>query len=92
MESYIKYISYYLPERIVTNDEIVHEFPEWTVEKSIKIGIRSRHLAAENETAADMAVQAAEKLFEEHNIDRKSVDFLLLVTQSPDYFYLLQLA
>lgn len=87
MESYIKYISYYLPERIVTNDEIVHEFPEWTVEKiNKKIGIRSRHLAAENETAADMAVQAAEKLFEEHNIDRKSVDFLLLVTQSPDYF------
>lgn len=87
MDSYIKCISYYLPEHIVTNEEIVCEFPEWTVDKiSNKIGIKTRHLAAPDETAADMAVHAAEKLFKDYSIDRQNVDFLIFITQSPDYF------
>ena len=85
--AFIKAISYYLPERIVTNEELVKEFPEWSVDKvAQKVGVDSRHLAAENETAGDMAEKAARKLFEEYQIDPKSVDFLMLCTQSPDYF------
>lgn len=85
--AYIKAISYYLPERIVTNEELVKEFPEWSVEKvAQKVGVNSRHLAAEDETAGDMAEKAARKLFEEYNIDPKSIDFLMLCTQSSDYF------
>ncbi len=87
MEAYIKAISYYLPERVVTNEELVQEFPEWSVEKvAQKIGVDSRHLAADNETAGDMAEKAARKLFEEYQVDPKSIDFLMLCTQSPDYF------
>lgn len=83
----IKALAYYLPERIVTNEELVKEFPEWSVDKvAQKVGVDSRHLAAENETAGDMAEKAARKLFEEYNIDPKEIDFLLLCTQSPDYF------
>ncbi|MBQ8779840.1 MAG: ketoacyl-ACP synthase III [Alistipes sp.] len=85
--AYIKGISYYLPERVVTNDELLLEFPEWSVEKvATKVGVKSRHLAAVDETAGDMAEKAARKLFEEYNIDPKSIDFLMLCTQSPDYF------
>lgn len=51
-----------------------------------KVGIDSRHVADENETAGDLAEKAARKLFEEHNIDPKSIDFLLLCTQSSDHF------
>lgn len=87
MKSYIKAISYYLPERIVTNEDLVKEFPEWTVEKVAgKVGVNRRHIAADNETASDLATQAAEKLFAEHNIDRSIIDFVLFCTQSPDYF------
>lgn len=87
MEAYIKALSYYLPERVVANEELVQEFPEWTVDKiASKIGVESRHVAGENETATDMAVKAAEKLFSEHKMDRSQVDFVLLCTQSPDYF------
>ena len=44
----IKAISYYLPERVVTNEDLVKEFPEWDVEKVYsKVGVRERHLAAE---------------------------------------------
>lgn len=85
--AFIKAISYYLPEKIVTNEELVKDFPEWTVEKVAgKVGVTERHISAENETAGDMAIHAAEKLFEEHNISRDSIDFLLLCTQSSDYY------
>jgi len=43
-------------------------------------------VAAENETAGDMAEKAARKLFEEYKIDPKNINFLMLCTQSPDYF------
>lgn len=85
--AYIKAISYYLPEKVLTNEELVKEFPEWSVDKvAQKVGVDSRHLAAENETAGDMAEKAAKKLFEDYTIDPKSIDFLMLCTQSPDYF------
>lgn len=87
MKTYIKAISYYLPEKIVTNEDLVKEFPEWTVEKvASKVGVTERHIAADDETAADMGVKAAEKLFAEHAIDKDEIDFVLLCTQSPDYF------
>lgn len=87
MNAYIKAISYYLPEQIVTNEDLIKEFPEWTVEKVAgKVGVNQRHIAAPNETASDMATQAAKKLFVEHTIDRSTIDFILLCTQSPDYY------
>lgn len=87
METYIQAISYYLPEKILTNEEIVQDFPEWTVEKiNSKIGIKNRHISAKNETASDMAVKAAEKLFTEYAVDKNSIDYLIFCTQSSDYF------
>ena len=85
--AFIKAISYYLPERVVTNEELVKEFPEWSVEKvAQKVGVHSRHLAAEDETAGDMAAKAARKLFDEYGIAPSDIDFVMLCTQSPDYF------
>lgn len=85
--AYIKAISYYLPNKVVTNEELLNEFPEWSIDKvAAKVGINSRHLAGENETAGDLAEKAALKLFEEYNIDPKTIDFLLLCTQSSDHF------
>ena len=87
MEAYIKAISYYLPEKVVTNEKLVEEFPEWSVDKiAKKVGINERHIAAEDETAGDLAFKAAEKLILENGIKRDSIDFVLLCTQSPDYF------
>lgn len=87
MEAFIKAIAYYLPEKVVTNEQLVEEFPEWSVDKiAKKVGINERHIAAEDETAGDMAIMAAERLFDENQVDRSMVDFVLLCTQSPDYF------
>lgn len=85
--AYIKALSYYLPEKVLTNQELLKAFPEWSVEKvGKKVGVYSRHIAAEDETAGDMAEQAARKLFKEYGINPSEIDFLLLCTQSPDYF------
>lgn len=78
----------YLPEKIVTNEQLVKEFPEWTVEKiADKVGVNQRHVASEEETATDLAIKAAEKMFDEHpEISRNNIDFILFCTQSPEYF------
>lgn len=87
MKAYIKAINYYLPETILTNEELVEEFPEWSVEKiANKVGVNQRHIARTEETSSDLAVNAAEKLIEENDIERNSIDFILFCTQSPDYF------
>ena len=81
----ISNIEYYLPEIILDNDQLSKEFPEWDAGKiEEKVGIRSRHVASKDETALDLAYMAGEKLLSQ--IDRSTVDFLLLCTQSPDYY------
>jgi 3-oxoacyl-[acyl-carrier-protein] synthase-3 len=86
MKTYIKAIEYYLPEKVLSNDEIAKKFPEWTAEKvASKVGITERHISGDDETAADMAYQAAEKLFAANEDFREQVDFLLLCSQSVDY-------
>lgn len=82
----IKAISYYLPEKVVSNEDLIKEFPEWSVDKiAKKVGINERHVAEVDETATDMAEKAARKLFEEYDINPNIIDFILLCTQSPDY-------
>jgi len=84
---YIKDIAYYLPEKVVTNEDIVRDFPEWSVEKiASKVGVHQRHVAAADETAADLAVKAAQSLFKQGKCGPQEVDFVLFCTQSPDYF------
>ncbi|MEQ3237933.1 ketoacyl-ACP synthase III [Bacteroides cellulosilyticus] len=86
MKALIKSICYYLPVKIVTNEDIVRDFPEWSVEKIVsKVGVNKRHVAANDETAVDLAVKAAECLFEEGKTERNEIDYLLFCTQSPDY-------
>lgn len=87
MKAYIKAISYYLPEEIYTNQDLVKDFPEWSVDKiAEKVGIDERHIAAGDETAGSMAEKAALNLFKEWKIDPSEIDFVMLCTQSPDYF------
>lgn len=86
-KAYIKALAYYLPETIVTNEELVADFPEWTVDKiADKVGVNKRHVAGD-ETVSSMAIKAAEKLFQENpTVVREDIDFILVCTQSPDYF------
>lgn len=86
MEVFIKDLAYYLPPGIVTNEELVEEFPEWSVAKiADKVGVSERRVASADETATDLAVMAAENLFAKGYVTREKIDFVLFCTQSPDY-------
>jgi 3-oxoacyl-[acyl-carrier-protein] synthase III len=79
-------VAIHLPDKVEDNEFLGAEYPRWDMELIYaKTGIRRRHIAGQNECASDLGVAAAEKLFAENNIDRKSIDFLLFCTQTPDY-------
>ena len=87
MQAFIKAISYYLPHKIVTNEDLVAEFPEWTIDKIAgKVGVSERHVVSDNETATDIGTKASQNLFTEHGFKKEEIDFVLLCTQSPDYY------
>ena len=82
----IKAIEYYLPDMILTNEELAELYPDWSADKIFdKTGIKYRHVADTNETASDLAIRAAKKLFDTEVINPEEIDFVLLATQTPDY-------
>ncbi len=79
-------ISLHFPERCEDNELLGQENPTWNMEAiGQKTGIKARFIAAENETSSDLGFLAAKKLFEAHDVDPGSIDFLLFCTQTPDY-------
>ena len=87
MSCKIAALSYVLPKIHLSNEKLSSEFPEWSVEKiSNKIGISNRCIAADDQCSSDLAFEAAQKLFLENSINPKDVEFIILCTQSPDYF------
>ncbi len=50
------------------------------------IGLQTRHIAEKHITASDLGLQAATRLLESLNVEKESIDALIFVTQSPDYF------
>ena len=80
-------IEYVLPERTLSNEDLSRDLPEWNVDKIFsKTGINNRQIAGVNESASDLAFQACEKLLNAIDLDRSAIDFIILCTQSPDYF------
>lgn len=86
MKAYIKAIDFYLPEKVITNKEISSRFPEWSEDKIYeKVGIKERHICDKNQTALDLAYEAALKLFSKNPHIKEQIDFILFCTQSADY-------
>ncbi|HGE72009.1 TPA: ketoacyl-ACP synthase III [Candidatus Poribacteria bacterium] len=82
----ISYIEYYLPEQILTNEELQTLYPRWSSEKIYsKTGISTRHIASQDECASDLGYRAAYKLFNQSNIKPEDIDVLIFCTQTPDY-------
>lgn len=83
----IRGIASHLPAAALTNELLASELGDWDAQKIYeKTGIMSRHIAADDECASDLAVAAAEKLFASGVCRPEEIDFLLFCTQSPDYF------
>src|SRR5579859_3962800 len=80
-------VSSALPERVVGNDVIMRRFgdAEMSEKLTIMTGVVERRHASPGQTAADLGVQAAERLLQSAGIDRSSIDFLIMCTETPDH-------
>lgn len=80
-------IGSYLPERILTNEEMssmVDTSDSWIRERT---GIRQRHIAPEGVTTADLAEQAARRALEDANLTAEDVDLIVVATTTPDFTF-----
>ena len=74
----------YLPERVVTNDDLAAKMDttdEWIVQRT---GIRQRHIAAEGELTSHLAVKASERALAAAGLAAADVDLIVLATTTPD--------
>lgn len=84
--SYIKSICYYLPEDVITNEQLCQELNDPQIEVLAKqAGVSRRHVAKPDETASDMAVSAARNLFRKYGIAPSQIDFVIFCSQCSDY-------
>jgi 3-oxoacyl-[acyl-carrier-protein] synthase-3 len=82
----LRSIGAYVPEKILTNDDLaqmVDTTDEWITKRT---GIKERHIAAKDETTSDMGVEAAKKAIERSGIAKEDIDMVVCATISPDYF------
>jgi 3-oxoacyl-[acyl-carrier-protein] synthase-3 len=77
----------YLPEKVLTNDDLakfVDTSDEWIAART---GIRERHIAAEGETTSDLAYHAAVRALEAAGVDAKELDLIVVGTTTPDLIF-----
>lgn len=77
----------YLPKKVVTNTDLmatIETSDEWIVERT---GIKSRHVAAENELTSDLAVAALNDALKRYDIDASSLDAIIVATTTPDQIF-----
>ena len=81
-------LGFYVPDNVVTNDDLaglMDTSDEWIQERT---GIRERRfVVGDSETTTTMAVKAARKAIERAGIDKDQIDFIVLATLSPDYYF-----
>ncbi|WP_445710125.1 3-oxoacyl-ACP synthase III family protein [Flavobacterium sp.] len=81
-------LGYYVPENIVTNDDlskVMDTNDEWIQERT---GIKERrHVVRGEDTTTSMGVKAAEIAIERAKIDKSDIDFVVFATLSPDYYF-----
>lgn len=75
----------YVPERVVTNEELLKDFPDITGEYLFGVtGIRERRWARSDELPSDMACAAARDAIERSGIDKKEIGAIVVATTTPD--------
>jgi 3-oxoacyl-[acyl-carrier-protein] synthase III len=74
----------YLPERVLTNEELARKVDtgdEWIVQRT---GIRERHIAAPGELTSDMGLKAAQAALAASGLEAQAIDLIVLATATPD--------
>ncbi|MDH3389088.1 MAG: ketoacyl-ACP synthase III [Gammaproteobacteria bacterium] len=77
----------YLPENIMTNqdlEKLVDTSDQWIRERT---GIKQRHIASKDETTVDLAEKASRLAIESAGIDPSEIDLIVLATSTPDKIF-----
>ena len=78
----------YLPDRVVTNDDLVAEgvdtSDEWVATRT---GIRSRHFAEAGQTSSDLAFHAANRALAQAGVEAGDLDLIIVATSTPDFIF-----
>lgn len=77
----------YLPEKVVTNTDLMKFMDtsdEWIQQRT---GIKERRFAREDEWTSDLGVKAAQKALEKAGLEPKDIDFVIFATLSPDHYF-----
>jgi 3-oxoacyl-[acyl-carrier-protein] synthase III len=86
--SKIKGLGFYVPDNVVTNEDlskVMETNDEWIQERT---GIKERrHVVRGEDTTTSMGVKAAEKAIERAKIAKEDIDFIIFATLSPDYYF-----
>jgi 3-oxoacyl-[acyl-carrier-protein] synthase-3 len=85
--SVVRGIGSYLPEKVLTNNDLaamVDTSDDWIVQRT---GIHERHIAAEGELTSDLATIAARRALENAGIDAKGIDLIVVGTSTPDHTF-----
>ncbi len=75
----------YVPQRVITNQDLektLDTSDEWIVTRT---GIRQRHIVAEHECTSDMAIAAARQALEMAGVEARDLGLIIVATSSPDY-------
>jgi 3-oxoacyl-[acyl-carrier-protein] synthase-3 len=88
MKSYIKQISEAFPNKKYTNEAFFNDFPNLRDKEDslLKVGVTSRYVVDGIVTASDLAVDAANKMFNENKINRDEIDFLIFCSTEFDHY------
>jgi len=87
MKAYIYDIEYFVPSNRLSNDDLSAINPDWNLNRIYdKTGISNRYLSNKDQTATDLAVEAGRLLLEKNSDLKDTVDYLILCTQSSDYY------
>jgi 3-oxoacyl-[acyl-carrier-protein] synthase-3 len=85
--SVVRGIGGYLPEKVLTNDDLskmVDTNDDWIRERT---GIRRRHIAADGETTSDLATAAARLALKNADMTPDDIDLIVVATATPDYTF-----
>jgi 3-oxoacyl-[acyl-carrier-protein] synthase III len=77
----------YLPEKVLTNDDlskIVDTSDEWITTRT---GIKERHIAADDQATSDLAAEAARRAMTAAGVTPEDIDLIVVATVTPDMFF-----
>lgn len=90
MKAFIKDIEIYLPEQIITNEDLCKRNPQWDATKIMsKVGISQRHVAKEGESSFVLAYNACKQLIKKKPQYRHEIDYILYSTLNHEHFMMI---